>query len=215
MAEKKRILTGSVKLIAAVLAIVLVVGGVVGGTVAWLIAAPDPVVNTFTYGDINITLTETDTKLDGDDDVNTNQYKMLPGSEIKKDPLVTVIAGSESCWLFVELTESENFGGFMEYAVEGSWAKLDGQDNVYYRHIAAAEVAEENLEIHVLADDKVTVKEDVTKEMLNALDENADGSEIENPAYPTLTVTAYAVQSTGIDSAADAWAKINPPAENP
>ena len=43
MAEKKKILTGSVKLIAAVLAIVLVVGGVVGGTVAWLIATPDPV----------------------------------------------------------------------------------------------------------------------------------------------------------------------------
>ena len=62
MAEKK-ILTGSVKLIAAVQAIVLVVGGVVGGTVAWLIATPDPVVNTFTYGDIDITLTETDTKL--------------------------------------------------------------------------------------------------------------------------------------------------------
>ena len=67
MAEKKKILTGSVKLIAAVLAIVLVVGGVVGGTVAWLIATPDPVVNTFTYGDIDITLTETDTKLDGNE----------------------------------------------------------------------------------------------------------------------------------------------------
>ena len=40
----------------AMLALVLVIGCAVGGTVAWLVSSTDPVVNTFTYGDINITL---------------------------------------------------------------------------------------------------------------------------------------------------------------
>ena len=42
-------------------ALALFLFAIIGGTVAWLIADTDPVVNTFTYGDINITLEETDT----------------------------------------------------------------------------------------------------------------------------------------------------------
>ena len=53
---------GKSKIIAAMLTGVLLVGGAVGGTVAWLSVKTAPVVNTFTYGDINITLDET--KLD-------------------------------------------------------------------------------------------------------------------------------------------------------
>ena len=83
------------KTLALILTVVLILGGVVGGTVAWLIANPDPVVNTFTYGDINIDLEETDTNLDEDDDPNTNEYEMMPGQEIVKDPKITVKAGME------------------------------------------------------------------------------------------------------------------------
>ena len=54
-----------------------------------------------------------------------------------------------------------------------------------------------------LSNDTVTVKESVTKEMLNALD--APGT---TATYPTLTVTAYAVQEAGNATAADAWAKV-------
>ena len=44
----------------ALLALVLVIGCVAGGTVAWLVATSDTVTNTFTYGKIDITLTETE-----------------------------------------------------------------------------------------------------------------------------------------------------------
>ena len=54
----------NMKPLALILALVLTIGGVIGGTVAWLIATPDPVINTFTYGDINIELDETDTGLE-------------------------------------------------------------------------------------------------------------------------------------------------------
>lgn len=171
----------------------------VGGTIAWLVAETAPVVNTFTYGDINITLTEADTG-DGDGDSNTNEYKMMPGSTITKDPTVTVKAGSEACYLFVKLEKSTNFDSFMEYNLTDGWIALDGVGGVYYRELAAVN---ENTSIAVLKDNKVTVKDTVTKAELNALDAN----NVSN--YPTLTVTAYAVQKENIDSAADAWAKIN------
>ena len=193
----------NMKLVALILALVLTLGGVIGGTVAWLIAAPAPVVNTFTYGDINIELDETDTGLDGDNDDNTNQYKMIPGEKITKDPVVTVLKGSEAMYLFVKLEKSANFDTFMEYTMAENWYPLTDVDGVYYRWITAEAVADENMEIHVIANDTVTVKESVTKEMLNALD--APGAAA---TYPTLTVTAYAVQEAGSDTAAEAWAKV-------
>jgi len=188
------------KSVAMILALILAFGGVVGGTVAWLIASPDPLVNTFTYGDIDITLTETDTALDEDNDPNTNDYKMLPGEEIIKDPKVTVMAESESNWLFVKLEKSENFDSFMEYEMavdtEGNaiWTELTGVEGVYFRAVQAEEVESENIVFHVLKDDIVKVKESVTKEMLNALDPEGQPA-----TYPTLTVSAYAVQYSGFE----------------
>ena len=46
------------KILIATLALVLIIGCAVGGTAAWLSSKSDSVVTTFTYGDINITLTE-------------------------------------------------------------------------------------------------------------------------------------------------------------
>ena len=54
----------------------LIVCATVAGTLAWLTDTTDPVVNTFTVGDINITLTECE-NLD---------LKMVPGQPIRKDP---------------------------------------------------------------------------------------------------------------------------------
>lgn len=188
------------KIAALLLVLILIVGVCVGGTVAWLIASPAPAVNTFTYGDINIGLTETDTQIDEDDNPNTNEYKMMPGEEIIKDPVITVKAESEEMWLFVKLDKSENFDTFMEYTMEAGWAALEGVDGVYYRHITAEEVADEDLALHVFANDVVTVKQSVTKDMLNALDSGSTAN------YPTLTVSACAVQYSGFEAATPAEA---------
>ncbi len=181
-------------------ALTLALSGAVSGTIAWLISE-ETVTNTFTYGDIDITLTETDTENDDDDDPSTNTYDMVPGNTITKDPLVTVEADSEDCWLFVKLDESENFDDFMTYGIADGWTALENNDGVYYRVIDKSVDAQN---FKVIAEDKVTVLDTVTKEMLNALD--ADGAE----NYPTLTVTAYAVQRDdeidAIDTVEEAWA---------
>ena len=180
----------------ALLALVLVIGCVAGGTVAWLVATSDTVTNTFTYGDINITLAETT----GED------YKIIPGKDIPKDPKVTVTAGSEACWLFVKVEESGTFvADKVTYAIADSWTQGNGTEipsNVYYREVSA-EDAKNGVSYYVLAGNTtypngvITVSSDLTKENIPT-------------ANPTLTFTAYAVQKENITTAADAWAKVTP-----
>lgn len=167
------------------LCLALVVAFAAGGAIAWLTATTGTVTNTFTVGNIDIDLTET-----------TTDYKMVPGNTIAKDPKVTVKAGSEACWLFVKIEKSANLDTFITYAVADGWTALTGVDGVYYREVAATTA---DTSFDVLAGNTVTVKDTVTKE-------NMDGLTAET--YPTLTFTAYAVQSANVATAAEAWAKI-------
>ncbi len=167
-------------------AVILVLCCAVGGTLAWLTDKTNSVTNTFTVGDINITLAET-----------TSDYKMVPGNTIAKDPKVTVKAGSEACWLFVKVEKSSNFGAFMTYEMADGWTALTGSDGVFYREVAAAAT---DAEFAVLKNDQVKVLDSVTKEMLTGQGFTA----------PTLTFTAYAVQKDNIATAAEAWAKVTP-----
>lgn len=192
------------KSLALVLALAMIVVCVVGGTLAWLIATTGSVTNTFTYGDINIELKETGATAAVDGSA-TKEFKMIPGYTITKDPKVTVLAGSEKCYLFVKVDKSTNFDTFMTYTMETGWTQLkDASENpvpgVFYRVVDASTADQE---FGVLANDQVTVSDDVTKGMLNNLTENT---------YPTLTFTAYACQYNNSNGthfdAADAWAKV-------
>lgn len=186
--EKRRSVSG--RLFVMMLALVLVLGCAVGGTVAWLVAKTEPVINTFTYGDINITLTETKPA--------NQQAKIIPGVDIEKDPKVTVKADSEACWLFVEVKEEGTFvANKVTYSVDDGWTKGNGTDiptNVYYREVG---VVTADTDFYVLKDNKVTVSNSLTKE------------DITNITQPKLTFTAYAVQKDGMDTAAAAWAAAN------
>ena len=182
------------KITVTVVALALVLCFAIGGTLAWLKTETTPVVNTFTYGDINITLDESD-NLD---------LKMVPGKSIRKDPVVTVMAKSEACWLFVKVEKSSNFDNFMTYGVASGWTRLTEDtkgnaisDLIYWREVDASN---EQQAFEVLEDNEVSVLGTVTKDNLNALDANSANN------YPTLTFTAYAVQrDTNITTAAQAW----------
>lgn len=182
------------KAVTAMLALTLVLAAywAVGGTAAWLAAKSAPIASTFTFGDINITLTETDPQ--------EQPTKIIPGVDIPKDLRVTVQADSVDCWLFVKVEEAGTFvGGKVTYSIDDGWTKGDGSpipEDVYYREVNAATT---DSVFSVLAGDKITVSETLTKE------------EIQNIAgNPTLTFTAYAVQKEGINTAADAWAVAAP-----
>ena len=195
------------KAIVAVVALVLVLCCAMGGTLAWLVAKTDPVVNTFTYGDINISLWEHELNEDGltlstEVFTETEQtgFKMIPGNKIEKDPTVTVKADSEASWLFVKIVESDNFDDFMTYGVASGWTffntiatgdKIDTDTNdgyVIYRQVDDTIGKQQNTNFAVLNNNEVLVKNTVTKGMLNA----------EDFEKPTLTFTAYAVQQDNL-----------------
>lgn len=186
--------TVSIKIAALIAAIVLFIGCTAGGTVAWLVSKPKPIVNVFTVGNINAELAETKTA-----------FKIVPGVDITKNPIATVKANSENCYLFVELTE-ENWPAFTEtgsstrkvkYEIADGWIKL--KDGVYYCEVTKKDTDQS---FHVLKDDLVTVSSTLTKE-------NADA--IQKAEAPKLTVAVYAVQKEGMGSADKAWetAKAN------
>lgn len=174
------------KIVAMVTSLVLVAALAVGGTLAWLTDTTDTVTNTFTVGNINIELEESE-DLD---------LKMMPGDTIEKDPKVTVKANSEACWLFVEITESANLDSFISYTKAEGWDALDSDENVWYRSVTASG---SDQEFAVLAGNQVTVKNTVTKTMMDAITAGTASA-------PTLAFTAYAVQTdTTITSAEAAW----------
>lgn len=207
------------------LALVLVVAvASVGGTIAWLTDKTDAVTNTFTVGDINIDLYET-YKSDGsigtgaNNRIGINEWsaKLIPGTVYPKNPLVSVAAGSEDCYLFVKFEEINNPSTYLYYTstltVVNGWTKLTGEgitDNIWYRVVPANATANERswylLEGETLNEDetnaayvhgKVTVKDDVTKDTMPTA-KNA----------PKLQYTAYAIQTANTGSPLEAWNKI-------
>ena len=69
--------------------LVIVLAIVIGTTYAWLSSKTTLLSNTFTYGDINISIIESDTN-DEDGDSSTNSYVIMPGANITKDTKVIV-----------------------------------------------------------------------------------------------------------------------------
>ena len=174
----------SARVLVMAVALTLIIGGIIGGSVAWLTAKTDPVVNTFTYGDINITLTETKP--------DNKQAKIIPGVDIEKDPEVTVKANSEACWLFVKVFENNWPTANVTYSIDNNWKPLgNAYPGVYYREVEAKTADQA---FNVLADNKVTVSENLKKGDIT--------SEF------TLTFTAYAVQKDGVNDAVTAWGKL-------
>ena len=178
------------KIVAILACAAILVAGSVAGTFAWLAMKTAAVTNTFTAGNINITLGET----------TGASYKMVPGQTITKDPKVTVSAGSEACWLFIKVEKENNFDTYLTYEMADGWIELTGETGVYYREVNASDSAQE---FYVIKGNKLTAKSDATKKQYDDLGSN----------YPTLTITAYAVQYAGFDATdssngrnvADAW----------
>ena len=88
-------------------AVLLVVASVFG-TVAYM-TSKDQVKNTFTVGKVAINLdeakvTEDGKPVEGADRVKENSYKLVPGLTYTKDPMVTVLDGSEASYVRMKIT---------------------------------------------------------------------------------------------------------------
>ena len=115
----------------------LLVAASVFGTMAYL-TSNDEVVNTFSVGSVAIKLDEAKANTDGSlvagaDRVKANSYKLLPGHTYNKDPMVTVLSGSESSYVKMTVTFSK------ASALDAIFAPT-GAANLHYRwHMVCSE----------------------------------------------------------------------------
>ena len=184
------------KVLLLVLCAALLVSATVMGTIAYL-SDSEAVVNTFTVGNVNIDINETD--IDKDNDTKANKYEgLIPGMTIDKDPTVTVDANSDDCYLFVkvenglsaiEIKEGETIAAQM--AANG-WQLV--QDNVY---------------IYTVDGEKAIVAAGASKPVFKTftLDGAIDETELAIANNAEIKVTAYAIQTVGFESstAAQIW----------
>lgn len=166
-------------LLMSVAAVLLVAAGVFG-TLAFLTSQSKVVTNTFTVGTVEIALDESEVdeygvKTGSDERVHGNSYKLIPGKEYTKDPVVHVIKESEPSYIFIEvinpLSELEKDGDttttIAEQMKSNGWVLTD-KANVYrYENVVDARESLVDLPVFgtfTLADDADVAEkpEDIT-----------------------------------------------------
>lgn len=180
---------------------VLLVTASVLGTMAYL-TSQDQVVNTFTVGNVAITLDEkdVDNSTPGENDRDkANAYKLMPGHNYEKDPIVHVDANSEDCYLFVkvvnEIANIEAEKTVAQQMTEKGWVAVDAANGIYVYTTDKTNPAV------VTKGSNITVFENFT------IAGNVDNTTLATYAYKTITVNAYAIQADGFagKTASEIW----------
>lgn len=181
---------------------VLLVTASVLGTMAYL-TSQDQVVNTFTVGNVAITLDEkdVDNSTPGENDRDkANAYKLMPGHNYEKDPIVHVDANSEDCYLFVkvvnEIANIEAEKTVAQQMTEKGWVAVDAANGIYVYTTDKTNPAV------VTKGSNITVFENFT------IAGNVDNTTLATYANKTITVNAYAIQADGFagKTASEIWA---------
>lgn len=139
---------------------------------------------------------------------NKGKWVVIPGVPLEKDARV-VFGGSEAAtYVFVKLSTTENWATadnktftisdngteLMSFAVADGWTHLES--GVYYMTLAPNTALTGDTAVDIIKDGKITVTRDVTEANIVKT-----GS--------TITLRAYAVQSSGFASAQDAWSSVS------
>ena len=214
---KKRTLRKALYLLTSAL---LLISITVGATVAYL-TDTDSVTNAFTVGNVHITLDEAlveynaatnvyTAKADGSRTSDTQQYHLLPGTVVAKDPTVHVQANSENCYVRALVTFTYKTAA--DAVLDESWINWDNQlwtvnptpvttkdtekdtitrtYEVRYNSIVEKSASVQDLVIF----DKVTIPKTLTNDQIATLQDLS------------ITVVANAIQANGFEgSPDDAW----------
>lgn len=212
--------TKSKALILTLCAVLLVAASMLG-TMAYL-TSTDEVENTFTVGQVKIKLDEAKVTPDGKPvadaaRVAENSYKLIPGHTYTKDPMVTVLKGSEASYIKMTVTFSNAkelddifapTGGasltsiFNGYDSDNWIYKGNTKDETkntrtyefWYKEAVGAPNG--NVALDALFD-SITVPGTITNEQLATIE------------GMTITVNAYAIQADGFETEDAAWAAFD------
>lgn len=219
------------KMIIILLCFVLMTACSVMLTLAFL-TDRESVKNTFTVGDVQIKVDESVVNPDGDPELDEdgnpvreeqgNEYHLIPGKTYQKDPMVTVKAGSEPCYVRMLVTLNcvselkAIFGDdfLPERYVEGwdssKWSCVgisDNGDNTatyefrYYTTIDASD-EEQDLPLEPLFT-HFSVPAELT------------GAQLETISDFEIRVVGNAIQAESFDNADAAWAAFENQYQNP
>lgn len=199
---------------------VLLVAASALGTMAYL-TSNDQVTNTFSVGSVKIKLDEAKANADGTlvegaERVKANSYKLLPGHTYNKDPMVTVLNGSEPSYVKMTVTFTKAneldaifapnsadltsiFNGYdaANWIAKGNTKDAAANTRTYefwYKETVGAPASDVALDALF---NSITVPGTITNEQLATI------------AGMTITVNAYAIQADGFASAEAAWAAFN------
>ena len=198
------------KIALMVTSLVLVVAMAVGGTLAYLTKTTDTLTNTFTVGNIDMTLTEPSWEYDGEGEA----AKVYPDAVVAKDPTVTVIKGSEECYVRMLVTISNASvmdtifapnGANLKQIFEGyhdNWTYIGNEEDTtnntrtyefrYAYNVLPSATAD--LKLPALFE-RVHIPADLTETQI---------AELKDTGF-TIDIVAHAIQTAGFESASEAW----------
>lgn len=204
------------KALLLMLCAVLLVAASVLGTMAYLTSS-DEVVNTFTVGNVQIKLDEAQANPDGSlvpnaDRVKANSYKLLPGHEYNKDPMVTVLKGSESAYIKMTVTFTKAAELDAIFKPDGATLTsiFNGYDSTNWTYKGNTKDANANTRTYEFwyKEDVAAPDSDVALDALFdkiVVPGNITNAQLATIEGMTITVNAYAIQADGFADAADAW----------
>lgn len=221
------------KFLALLLILMLLIGCAVGTTLAWLMYSPDPLLNTFTTGSVNITMQEhvlnpktgKQVTPEAFTSVGNADIKMVPGRVIEKDPTVTVVAGSEECYVRVimEVGWQPDADPLFSQYVYNSWIDFDPTqwqiirifDGSYYTN--QKYVGKDIYELRYIGSDSDTVSAknvavDLPVFTQISVPANLNNKEVAALEDCYIKLTAQAIQKETFADAAEAWAAAGLPA---
>lgn len=209
----------AMKVLGILLCAVLLVVGSVAATLAYLTAKTERVTNTFTVGDVAITLTEAKTDINGqpmygENKVDSledaerrsvgNTYHLVPGYKFYKDPTVSITAGSDSAYvrMLVEMKGAE-------------WTDLVGltdfNDTVWSLANEGAQPDVNGVVVYEFRYNGTKTSGDL-EPLFTYIDLSGDGITGESGEYvnikdiTAINVEAHAIQKESFTDAATAWA---------
>lgn len=191
------------KTLTIAIALVLVVALAVGATYALLTDKTDTVTNTFTAGKItdgNTVFTLKEHKVtqaaDGtyaltdEEAVGGVQYDaVVPGTEIAKDPIVTVEKLEGDAYLYIVVDDTLN--AKLGHSIDAAWAAIGSKGTKTLYKLAANDgllTANNTVKQRILTDNKLMAADDLGSGDLG-----------------TIMFQAYLIQAVGTTSAVDAW----------
>ena len=208
------------KFLVACLCVALAVLTIAGTTLAYL-TSQDAVINTFTVGKVEIKLDEAKANADGTlvpnaDRVKENSYKLIPGHTYNKDPMVTVLEGSESSYIKMTVTFTKAAELDAIFAPTGAdlTSIFNGYDSTNWIYKGNTEDTTANTRTYefwykeAVAAPTADVALDALFDQIKAPD-SLTNSDLNNLKDLKITVNAYAIQADGFATAEAAWAAFN------